>query len=129
MDIEINDFSKWDIPKPRLYLQRFPSQAFLLYRGFAEIIYGDNETVVEGQGRVTLEWHPTPCIKLHFICQGHNDGELGYAELKLTELGLESRAKVHLWQSQTTQAGKRVLRGNLTEPFFVKGASQLCNEQ
>lgn len=120
MDIKINDFSRWKNPKPKLYQQRFPSQPFTLYKGFAELIYIDGGAVIEGQGRVTLEWHPTPSIKLQFICDGDDDGELGYAELKLTELGLESWAKVHLWQL----SGKKVLRGNLTEPFFVNA---LCD--
>lgn len=116
--------SMWDKAHPRIYLQKHPSQVFVLYRGFSEIIYQDSKEAIEGTCSVRLEWHPSPSIKVYFtVHYPDNEPSLGEADLKLTELGLEKRVKIYLWQSR----GKKLLIGKLTEPFYNKTPASIAS--
>ncbi|AFZ10814.1 hypothetical protein Osc7112_6711 (plasmid) [Oscillatoria nigro-viridis PCC 7112] len=52
------------LPKPTLYLGQHPNQPIQLYRGFAELIKG--EQVIEGQATTIFGWFPSPCVKFEF---------------------------------------------------------------
>lgn len=121
--------STWDKPNPRIYPQKNPSQAFRLYKGFSEIIYQDTKEVIEGSCLVMLEWHPSPSIKVYFTAYDpDNRLPLGKADLKLTELGIENRVKIYLWQSQGRANSKsRLLIGKLVEPFYNRTPASISS--
>lgn len=108
------------LPKPKLYRAKYPNQPILLYKGFSEIIQG--EDVVEGNATVLFWWFPHPHVKFEFTHKSETKVVLDDFTLKLTELGV--LAKAHA--SEKTHYGDNnrcVISGYFCEPV-VQGKSQ-----
>lgn len=108
------------LPKPKLYRAKHPNQPILLYKGFSEIVQG--EDVVEGNATVLFAWFPYPHAKFEFTHKSETKVALDNFTLKLTEVGVSAKAHA----SETTHYGagnKSVISGYFCEPV-VQGKSQ-----
>lgn len=108
------------LPEPKLYRAKYPNQQILLYKGFSEIIQG--EDVIEGNATVLFAWFPYPHAKFEFTHFSESRVALDDFTLKLTELGVSAKAHA----SETTHYGagnKSVISGYFCEPV-VQGKSQ-----
>lgn len=112
--------AQWQ-PQPKIINHKLPNQPIALYRGFGEIIDGEN--IVEGQSLVKISWYPFPKITVDFTYQGEDRTELGEIELKLTELVPQERLKVHWYEQVHHGTGKNEMSGYLVEPL-IKGTKE-----
>jgi len=108
------------LPEPKLYRAKYPNQPILLYKGFSEIIQG--EDVVEGNATVLFAWFPYPHAKFEFTHFTETKVALDDFTLKLTELGVSAKAHA----SEITHYGaddRYVISGYFYEPV-VQGKGQ-----
>lgn len=104
------------LPLPRVYLQNHPNQPIQLYKGFIEIIQG--EEVIEGSGTVTFSWFPHPYVKFELTHFMPNDIRCGEILLKLIELGVLVPANISRRQSFGSN-NKTVMSGYFCKPVVV----------
>jgi hypothetical protein len=104
------------LPKPTLYLGQHPNQPIQLYRGFAQLIKG--EQVIEGQATTIFGWFPSPCVKFEFTHFTEARIDWDDVTLKLTEIGITVKVRI----SQTTSWGnhRSIISGYPCEAI-VKG--------
>jgi hypothetical protein len=115
-----------DKPLPNVYLQKFPDQQILLYRGLAELISG--KKVIKGKGIIRLTWHPYPSISVEFEYfldgdeerESFSDYELKLIESVSTEFIFQEYLKVYSTGSIRWGKGQNKILGYLAEPF-IKG--------
>ncbi|MEG3440045.1 hypothetical protein V0288_23150 [Pannus brasiliensis CCIBt3594] len=102
-------------PNPKIIQHQSPNQVIILYRGFSELINGDQ--VIEGKSYIQISWYPHPTITVKFIYHGEDRTELGKVDLKLTELFPQTRIKVHFSGATYYGTGKNEFFGYLAEPL------------